>query len=152
MIVGRKEAGVFATNIDSLFKERQHGREVVCRSRSGPGIIGRGAERTGAGDVLGGDPERFFEVASCDADYVCFIRIRRETLSIGHEGVEQPAYRWVDELLVCEPVQHCALATSRYCTAPGHVGGLIPAKEGARGNKVADFQQTRLELMQHALG
>ena len=103
MVVGRKKVGIFATKIDGLFQERQHGCEVVRRPCSRPGIVGGGAECSGAGDVVWRDLERFFEVASCDTDQASVIRVRGKTLSIGHEGVEQPAHRRVDELLVCEP-------------------------------------------------
>src|SRR5215831_11860253 len=151
MVMWCKEIRIFATEFDRLFQERQHRRKVVRRSRSRPGIIGGGAKCSGASYVVWWDLERFFEVASCDTDQARVIRVRGKTLSKGRERVEQPTHRRVDKLLVCEPVQRRALATSRRSAAPRHVGGLIPAKEGARGNKIVDLEQTRLELIQHGL-
>ncbi len=78
MLVGREKPGVFATEIERLFQERQHGREVIGRPRSRPGIIGGGADRVGARDMLGGNLDRFFEVASRDADQACSVRVRGE--------------------------------------------------------------------------
>ena len=90
MVVWCKEIRVFATELDRLFQERQHRREVIRRPRSRPGIIGGGAECSGASYVVWRDLERFFEVAPCNTDQARVIRVWRKTLSKRCERVEQP--------------------------------------------------------------
>jgi hypothetical protein len=72
---------------------------------------------------------------------------RRSCSAVVGRDIIDERHRRIDELLVGEPAQHCAMATSCCSTAPGNVSDLIPAKEGARANKIADFLQTRLALV-----
>ena len=67
MLVGGKEVCILATKIDSPFKEWHHGRKVVRRPGSFPGVVGRSTECADARHVIGGHFDRLLEVASRNA-------------------------------------------------------------------------------------
>ena len=141
MRVGREEAGVFAAEIERLLQERKHGGKIVRRPCSRPGIIRDGAECIGALDMVWWNFDRLFEVASCDADQACVVRIRREAIGARCKRVQQPAHRRVDQPLVRQPVQRRILAGACWRAARGHVGRLIPVEQASRGGKIIDLER-----------
>jgi hypothetical protein len=75
MLIGGEEVCVLATKIDSPFQEWHHGRKVVRRPCSFPGVVSRSTERAYARNVIGGHFDRLLEVASRNADKARFVGI-----------------------------------------------------------------------------
>ena len=131
MLVGCEKIGILATEVERLFQERQHRREVVRGSRPRPGIEGGRAERVGARDMIGRHFDRLLEVASGNADQARVVGVVRQAVGIGRKLVEQSAQRRVDRFFMRQPAQGRTLATPRRSPACRHVGRLVPVEQGA---------------------
>ncbi len=152
MVVGREEAGVFAAEIERLFQMRDHRREVVRRPRPRPGIVGGGAVRVGARDIVRRDLDRLLEVAPYDADQAGVVVVRRQALGIGFEIIDQPAERRIDEPFMRQPAKRRGLTAARGSATGGHVSGLVPRQHRAGGIEIVNLQQQALELRELHFG
>ena len=150
--IGREKIRILAAKIDSLFEERPHGGEVVCRPGARPSIIRGGPERAGARDIFSGNFDRPFEVAPRHAYQARVVRISGEGVGMGLERVEQLTEVRVDRLFVYELADSGALASPRNGPVFRHVGGMIPAEQRARGPEVADLEQAGLEFRELGFG
>ena len=150
--IGREKIRILAAEIDSLFQERPHGGEVVCRPGARPSIIRGGPERAGARDIFCGNFDRPFEVAPRHADQARVVRISGEGVGMGLERVEQLTEVRVDRLFVYELADSGALAGPRNSPVFRHVGGVIPAKQRTRGPEVVHLEQAALELRELGFG
>src|SRR5580704_9613319 len=83
MLVGREKIRVFAPEIDGLFEEWPHGREVVRRSRPRPGIVGGGGDSARARDIVGGNPGGPFEVPPAHANEARIVAVVGQGLAMG---------------------------------------------------------------------
>ena len=150
--IGREKVRILAAKIDSLFEERPHGGEVVCRPGARPSIIRGGPERAGARDIFCANFDRPFEVASRHAYQARVVRISGEGVGMGLGRVEQLTEVRVDRLFVYELADSGALAGP--CNGPvfRHVGGVIPAEQRPRGPEIVHLEQAALEFRQLGFG
>ena len=100
VFVRREEGGIFAAQVECPFEIRHHGREVVRRPRPRPCIVGGGAVRVRARDIVRRYLDLLLIFAACDTDQARVVVVVRQALAKASERVDQRAERRRDRPLV----------------------------------------------------